>query len=55
MAALDLTYEHYVEINGGEHCGICGKPRSPERRWTAITTIDRACRADCSAGPAIAS
>ncbi|MGH8525107.1 MAG: endonuclease domain-containing protein [Gammaproteobacteria bacterium] len=25
MAALDLTYEQYVEINGGEHCGICGK------------------------------
>lgn len=24
MAALDLTYEQYVEINGGEHCGICG-------------------------------
>jgi hypothetical protein len=24
MAALDLPYEHYVEINGGEHCGICG-------------------------------
>jgi hypothetical protein len=27
MAALDLTYEQYVEINGGEHCGICGKTR----------------------------
>lgn len=24
MAALDLPYEFYVEINGGEHCGICG-------------------------------
>lgn len=23
MAALDLTYEHYIEINGGEFCGIC--------------------------------
>jgi hypothetical protein len=24
MAALDLPYEHYVAINGGEFCGICG-------------------------------
>jgi hypothetical protein len=25
MAALDLSYEHYIEINGGvEVCGICG-------------------------------
>ena len=32
MAALDLSYEHYVELNGGEHCGICGKPPSPGRR-----------------------
>lgn len=24
MAALDLTYEEYVALNGGEHCGICG-------------------------------
>lgn len=33
MKALDLPYEHYVEINGGsEDCGICGKPRTPERR-----------------------
>ncbi|MGZ6587124.1 MAG: endonuclease domain-containing protein [Solirubrobacteraceae bacterium] len=24
MAALDLPYEHYVRINGGEWCGICG-------------------------------
>jgi hypothetical protein len=28
MAALNETYEHYIEINGGEHCGICG--RGPE-------------------------
>lgn len=32
MAALDLPYEHYIEINGGEHCGICGAARSPDRR-----------------------
>jgi hypothetical protein len=24
MAALNESYEHYIEINGGEHCGICG-------------------------------
>lgn len=24
MAALDIPYPVYVEINGGEHCGICG-------------------------------
>jgi hypothetical protein len=33
MAALGLSYEDYVAINGGsEACGICGKPRSPTRR-----------------------
>lgn len=32
MAALDLPYEHYVEINGGEFCGICGDPPKPGRR-----------------------
>lgn len=30
MAALDLTYEQYVEINGGEACGICGAERKPD-------------------------
>jgi hypothetical protein len=29
MAALDLPYEAYVELNGGEHCGICGTVRKP--------------------------
>ena len=24
MAALDLPYEEYVILNGGEFCGICG-------------------------------
>lgn len=24
--ALDLTYDQYIALNGGEHCGICGKP-----------------------------
>lgn len=32
MAALDLAYEEYVTLNGGEHCGICGNPRSETRR-----------------------
>lgn len=26
MRALDLSYEQYIELNGGEHCGICGRP-----------------------------
>jgi hypothetical protein len=30
--ALDLSYEAYVELNGGEHCGICGRPPAPARR-----------------------
>ena len=25
MTALTLTYEEYIELNGGEHCSICGK------------------------------
>lgn len=29
MSALDLPWSYYVEINGGEHCGICGKTASP--------------------------
>lgn len=32
MAALDIAYERYVELNGGEHCGICGAERKPEKR-----------------------
>lgn len=30
--ALDFPYEHYVAINGGEHCGVCGRGPSPIRR-----------------------
>lgn len=26
------SYEFYIELNGGEHCGICGKGPSPTRR-----------------------
>lgn len=32
MAALDIAYEQYVEINGGERCGICGAAAKPNRR-----------------------
>lgn len=32
MAALEIPYEAYVELNGSETCGICGKPPSPGRR-----------------------
>lgn len=32
MAALDVPYEEYIVINGGETCGICGCGPSPGRR-----------------------
>ena len=32
MKALDLTYEEYVALNGGEFCAVCGRPPSPNRR-----------------------
>jgi hypothetical protein len=32
MAALDVPYEEYIVLNGGEFCGICGAERKPERR-----------------------
>jgi hypothetical protein len=25
--ALDLSYEEYITLNGGEHCGICERRR----------------------------
>lgn len=29
MAALAISYDRYIEINGGEFCGICGtKPKT---------------------------
>lgn len=31
MSALELSYQEYVEINGGESCGICGKSRGSRR------------------------
>jgi hypothetical protein len=32
LAALDVSYEEYIEINGGEHCGICGALPKPGRK-----------------------
>src|SRR3954463_9079642 len=32
MSALALDYDYYVEINGGERCGICGAEPKPGRR-----------------------
>jgi hypothetical protein len=32
MTALDATYEDYIALNGGEHCGICGRKPSARRR-----------------------
>lgn len=32
MKALELPYESYVILNGGEFCAICGKKPSEKRR-----------------------
>lgn len=32
LRALDLPYEEYVKLNGGEQCGICDRPPKPGRR-----------------------
>lgn len=32
MTALALTYDNYVELNGGDFCFICFKPRGTGRR-----------------------
>lgn len=32
MQALNLSYEHYIEINGGEFCAICGTLPKPNRK-----------------------
>jgi hypothetical protein len=31
LRALELDYEGYIRLNGGEHCGLCGNP-PPEGR-----------------------
>lgn len=32
LSALALSYEFYIEVNGGEHCGVCGAPPSAARK-----------------------
>lgn len=32
LSALKLPYEYYVQINGGEHCGVCGKRPGATRK-----------------------
>lgn len=32
MSALALPYEYYVRLNGGEHCGICGRRPEPGKK-----------------------
>jgi ribosomal protein S14 len=32
MAALKASYEEWIVLNGGERCGICGRPPSAVRR-----------------------
>jgi hypothetical protein len=32
MDALKASYEEYIILNGGEHCGVCGRPPSEKRR-----------------------
>lgn len=32
MRALDLPYEEWIVLNGGERCGICGRAPSASRR-----------------------
>jgi hypothetical protein len=32
MQALEDAYEAFIELNGGEHCGICGRAPSANRR-----------------------
>lgn len=37
MAGLNYDYEHYKEINGGEHCGICfttvSELKNPQKKF----------------------
>lgn len=31
MTALELDYDAFIALTGGEHCGICGSPRGTRR------------------------
>lgn len=51
MKALDISYEDYIVINGGEFCGICGKKpdgRRLDRDHDHVTGLPRGllCRKD---------
>jgi hypothetical protein len=41
MRALDLPYEDYVALNGGERCGICGRPPTKATRDKPARRLDR--------------
>jgi len=41
MKALDLPYEEYVRINGGEFCYLCGKKPKPPRGGKPGRRLDR--------------
>src|SRR6266702_3655720 len=46
MKALDLSYEDYIKINGGDFCGICEKTRKEygrrfDRDHSHLTGIPR--------------
>jgi hypothetical protein len=32
LRALELDYDAYIRLNGGEHCGICGNLRKEDGR-----------------------
>jgi Recombination endonuclease VII len=32
LVALELSYEEYVALNGGEHCALCGREPSEHRK-----------------------
>lgn len=67
LVALEMPYEHYIELNGGERCGVCLRPRSEAdrrrldrdhdhrtgrpRMTPAQTTVLRALRGHCFNGP----
>ena len=41
MKALDIPYETYVAINGGEHCGICEREPKRDAEGVIIRRHDR--------------
>jgi CRISPR/Cas system-associated protein Cas10 (large subunit of type III CRISPR-Cas system) len=41
MQALEIPYETYIILNGGEFCGICGAKRGAKRRLDKDHAHDR--------------